>query len=272
MIINMEENLDLYFGYIEIGLIRNYRPIIADTDDLIKLPFTDNLIKFVQYPDCQQLILWLPDNGIKYKNVILYNSDLQAEKWNKEITQVLNGSIQIILDSSLIAPGNYKLLIQKCDGLMHEISFFKAAEYNKPVEEKIIYTPEAYIQNEAIIYKDGFGNMLPNEDLILRDEVMVKTFNKFMRDVKYENQGRGGYAIFVEGLKSIKFEMEYGGGDCIFILYIPSSEKWETHTAFSLRDRDEIIKFVAERVLRDQTTSSDAYYKISETDIAYFNK
>ncbi len=53
---------------------------------------------------------------------------------------------------------------------------------------------------------------------------------------------------------------------------MPSSGKWEAHTDFPLNERDEIIKFVADRVLRDQTTSSDAYYKISETDIAYFNK
>lgn len=270
----MNENINQYFGYIKIISVENrsadgeLMEIESDNASLL----TNEHIKFVQYPDCQQLIIWLPESSRLYNTISLFNLGQNKEEWNNKIGDIVQGSVQMIFDSSIIEPGNYRINILKPDGFSHLVTFMKSPDYKPEIEDINKQDIEIDLDSPPIVYRDGFGNVLPNEDLILRDEVITKTFNKIMREVKYENQGRGGYAIFVEGLKSIKFEMEYGGGDCIFILYIPSAEKWETHTDFPLKEREEIIKFVADRVLRDQTTSSDAYYKISETDIAYFNK
>ena len=270
----MDENINQYFGYIKIVNVENIKADsskMSDENDNSSMLSIDH-IKFVQYPDCQQLIIWLPESSRYYETISLLNTENNTEVWNQKIDDIVQGSVQMIFDSSVIPPGTYKILIIKSDGLHHVISLMKSSDYKPALEVKSEQEIEIDLDKPPIIYRDGLGNILPNEDLILRDELITKTFNKIMREVKYENQGRGGYAIFIEGFKSIKFEMEYGGGDCIFIVYIPSKEKWEAQTDFPLEEREDIVTFVADRVLRDQTSSSNAYYKISETDIAYFNK
>ncbi|MBK9736964.1 MAG: hypothetical protein IPO92_19245 [Saprospiraceae bacterium] len=59
-------------------------------------------IRLVHYPDCQQLIIWLPVDGDLYQNMVIYNSKSKHEIWRKEIREIINGSIQIILDTPFL--------------------------------------------------------------------------------------------------------------------------------------------------------------------------
>ena len=123
---------------------------------------------------------------------------------------------------------------------------------------------------EYIVYKDGFGRVLPNEDLLLREKVIKKTFDKITRHLEYISHGKDGEVIYIEGEKRIKFLMEVGAYDCAFYVNIPTESEWEKATKFPLSEREEIIIFVAERTQRDQASS--CIYKISDGEIAYYRK
>lgn len=261
----MGQGVNQFLGYLEITSITNFS--LKNNEIPEDCKFTLGNFKFVQYPDCQQLILWLPDHGDNYDSITLYRLKPEKEVWKKKISDILSGSIKIILDTSEIEPGKYKIVIIKYADLKHEISFNKSADYFKPPEDMVTILNDEL--EKPIVYSDGSGNKIPDEDLIIRETLYNKTVEKLMRKVRYENFGRGGYAIFVEGSRSIKFEMEYGGGNCSLILFIPSIDNWEALTGFSIGEREEIIMFVAERVLGDQFVSSNVIYKISDSDIMY---
>jgi hypothetical protein len=71
--------------------------------------------------------------------------------------------------------------------------------------------------------------------------------------------------------KQRTFEMEMGGGDCMFfILICLILVHWENNTGFSLADRDRIIDHIARMTQRDQ--AGGAEYKINERGIFYYSK
>ncbi len=63
-----------------------------------------------------------------------------------------------------------------------------------------------------------------------------------------------------------------GGGNCLFYIDVPTVENWEKATGFSIAERDEILKYVAEETLRKQTVSQGAYFVIGEREIAFMKK
>lgn len=77
--------------------------------------------------------------------------------------------------------------------MKHEISFNKSADYFKPPEDMVTILNDEL--EKPIVYSDGSGNKIPDEDLIMRETLYNKTVEKLMRKVRYENFGRGGYAI-----------------------------------------------------------------------------
>lgn len=92
------------------------------------------------------------------------------------------------------------------------------------------------------------------------------------KKMTFENNGRSGYAIYWDGHKSIRFYTEMGGGDCIFYIDIPSTKEWVSSTGYSLVQRDNILKFIAEESLRIQCSSPGSYYKIEDKYISFYQK
>lgn len=84
----------------------------------------------------------------------------------------------------------------------------------------------------------------------------------------YVNTGRDGYVIYRDIRSEIKMYYEFGGGNCIAIISIPSTADWEKETNRSLSDRTAIITFVAERATKEQV--SNGYYKITEDCIEIY--
>jgi hypothetical protein len=126
------------------------------------------------------------------------------------------------------------------------------------------------LDSPPIIYRDGFGNILPNEDMILREKIITKTIDKITRRVEYVNQGRDGKVIYIEGDKRITFLMEMGAYDCVFYVNIPTAKDWEEQTKFPLSEREEIITFVAAQTQRDQASS--CVYKVTDREISYYRE
>lgn len=261
-----------YFGIVTMTNLENVRPSKDKSNKKTgSVDFMDETrIRLVHYPDCQQLIIWLPVDGDLYQNMVIYNSKSKHEIWRKEIREIINGSIQIILDTLPFKPGEFFIKITKKDGLQHIVYLKKFKKGIIPKQPITVPEIEPDLDKAPIVYRDGFGNIIPDQDLIMRENVLNEMYRKFNRRVKYEGSGRSNTVIYIDGDKNIRLYSEMGGGNCLFYIDIPTKEKWEKETGFSLDERDEIIQFIAENTLRDQTSSSGAYYEIEDKWITFY--
>lgn len=73
--------------------------------------------------------------------------------------------------------------------------------------------------------------------------------------LQYINGGRGGSVIYSDAVSSIRFYFEFGGGDCVAIIFIPSPGDWTKETGRPETDREMLTRFVAEQSLHDQVSN-----------------
>ena len=88
--------------------------------------------------------------------------------------------------------------------------------------------------------------------------------------LEYINEGRGGYVIYKDEHGEIKLFFEYGGGNCIAIIYVPSTNEWTNKTKRPLTQRQTVLAFVAEKSIKDQ--APNCYYVLSDICIEIFKK
>lgn len=231
------------------------------------LPFTS--LKFVHYPDCQQLIIWLPAPGRDYDKIQLIKEDNKEITGEWKVTDKLSGSIQLLWDTLDIEPGEYTIKIFRDEQHFHEISIKKYNEGEEVPEEK--KPAEAEEEHSGpIVYRDGTGKILEDEDLILRNKVINEVADRFSRHIEYDDRGRSGYVIYVEGKLRLSFSYEFGGGKCIAYIDIPSEEKWEKETSTPLSRRQDIITFTANTVQYKQAPRS--LLKITDNSIEFWER
>ena len=263
-----------YFGTILIGSIKNTPTVSVGVDagTIDFNPIAETNVRFVHYPDCQQLIIWLTHLGKEYGNVLLKNSMTESvmEEW--PVTEKLSGSIQLLWDTLMIAPGLYTIEINYKDGWQHILEIQKLAEGILPA----IKQPEKFseenenIETEPIIYRDGFGNILEDEDLFLREKVNRDIIRKFSRHIEYEGNFRSGTIIYINNEVRIEFYHEMGGGNCMFYIDLPTEDQWEAATRTPISERKDIVEFVAARVKSEQ--ASNCNYIIEKTSIGFYYK
>jgi len=71
--------------------------------------------------------------------------------------------------------------------------------------------------------------------------------------------GQSGTVQYIEGIfkKNIcEFYWEFGGGDTVAIITLPTEDKWDAKFPWASGRRKEIVSFVAEEVRRTQSPSS----------------
>jgi len=268
----MNTDKDKFYGILSIVDIKN---TIVDGEDPLSLPIpplSSKNIKLVHYPDCQQLVIWLPEHGMFYDYITIQHQESQNVIYKAKIDDILSGSIQLILDSLMIPVGISVVTIVHQNKSIHEITIQKLEEGVLPEPPPIIEEPENKSDSGPIIYRDGFGNLIPNEDLILRSMILDQMAVKFSRKLEFEGTGRSGSIKYIEGDRTATFYVEMGGGKCIFYVDIPTESNWEKETVFRIDERNDILQFIAEETLRKQTTSSDSYYVIGERDILFMKK
>lgn len=85
----------------------------------------------------------------------------------------------------------------------------------------------------------------------------------------YSTQGRGG-TVFFESNET-KFDMwwEFGGGDALAIVNIPSEQHWVAKTQLPLEKRAAILDFIGQQVIQDQA-SGKGTYEISENYLTIY--
>jgi hypothetical protein len=262
----METSPQTYFGKIVVEGIVNF--------DIAEIPnkslFSDSCCKVVFYPDCQQLILWMPEPGHFFDKLTITDETNKTLVYDRNIADILSGSVQIVLDTLPFAPGTYQLRVTRCGQPCFGLFFQKYPEGEEPQITKTHIPEVKSTDKDPMVYRDGMGTILPNEDLLFREQVIEKIKDSFISKIQYFSTGRDGYILYSENGKTARFEMEMGGGDCMFFIFLPDIIHWENNTGFSLADRDRIIDHIARMTQRDQ--AGGAEYKINERGIFYYSK
>lgn len=88
-------------------------------------------------------------------------------------------------------------------------------------------------------------------------------------NIKYQSDGPSGHVIYDDGRHQFKMYYEFGGGDCVVIVFIPTLVAWETTTGISINDRDLVLDSIASQVLKDQVPNGS--YKISDRYIEFYH-
>lgn len=254
-----------YFGVIRVNSITD------SANASIQLP--EHNVRTVHYPDCQQLIIYLPQYWNNYKEILIENIESKETFYQKTAGDAVNGSIQILIDSLPFPPGEFRIIISAVDDFNHIIYFTKFDESyvekkeTPQVEEPVVEPSESSIWK---VYKDGFGNDIPNEDQIIREKLIKKMSFNYGKQLSYTGNLRSGTVIFTEGSIRLEFWTEMGGGNCLFYISIPKSSKWTAVTGLPINDREAIINFIAERALQDQ--ASGCRYTITDDFITYYHR
>lgn len=214
--------------------------------------------RFVHYPDCQQLIVWLPDYGRAYGRLQIVERSSGNATHDGPVTDWLNGSIQLLFDTVPIAPGDYTLTVEHPNGWRHQLEFRKLAvgvalpAAPQPEPAPPVLDLDA---NQPLVYRDGFGKVIPDEAAELRARAREQLVRVFTRRVEYEGNFRSGYVVYIEGETRFKLVHEMGGGGCHCYIELPTAAQWEAHTGTAAGRRDEIVAWIAERVQREQAAS-----------------
>lgn len=258
-------------GIIQINLLQTFSADGRLTGPENPETLTDSRIRFVHYPDCQQLQIWLPVAGAEYDRILLTPEGQSEPLEDWKVSEKLSGSIQILWDTLTISPGNYQIRITKKTGSYHLIGIQKFREDESPDSEPVAGTvtdPES--EKPPIVYRDGLGNILPNEDLELREKAIEDLVAKFSRRLEYISEGRGGIIYYLEGDIRLPFYYELGGGDCVAYIDIPEPDRWTRSTGLSLDRRKDIISFLAMQAHADQAPSCRV--SITDREISFHNK
>jgi hypothetical protein len=261
--------MELHYGEIEILSISNSAAL---PDEVELLPeIQDHYVRFVHYPDCQQLIIMLPSYGPDYKTIKLLDAVRNEILDERPVTDRLSGSIQILWDTLEIPPGQFRIEIYWKNDQYHLIEFVKYTEEESKERKATIQayqvSDDPVSDSGPIIYRDGFGNIIPDEAELLREEAMFNLFRRFSKKLSYSGNFRDGTITYTDGEYTIDFYHEMGGGDCHMYINIPTEDQWELKTHTPLSERIEILEFVAETVQREQAPSWK--YEIRD-DIIYF--
>jgi len=259
--------MDIYIGTIKITSVHNFT-----TDEVNPKAALDiHDVRFVHYPSCQQLTIWLPQNGDHYNTLKVWNKTKNSVEEECPISKWQNGAIQLLKDTLYLSPGKYTIEINTSKGIQHEVSFTKFHHTDVRVNTgPVLNNIESNTTDLPIVYKNGFGTIIPNEDLALADDLKKKIPENLQRRIEYEGNARAGTITYIENDVQIKFSHEMGGGDCLFFIFIPTENEWEVKTKVPQNKRSEIIQFIAETVRRDQASSSRV--AISDNEITFYGR
>lgn len=209
--------------------------------------------RFVRYDGCQQLTLWLPQDGYHgYRALRIIGPDGAVIEESK-LTDRLNGRVQLLVDTFGWRPGDYVVDITHCDGWHHTLRLSKLQEGIAPPAPAPAADPAP--RGEPIVYRDGTGKPLPNLDLEMRARALDRLTARFSRRLEFEGNFRAGTIIYIEGDLRLKFYHEMCGGGVHFSIDIPAEADWEAATGRPLADRADIIAFLAAETQRRQARS-----------------
>lgn len=85
----------------------------------------------------------------------------------------------------------------------------------------------------------------------------------------FEDTGREGKVGFEGEGQRFRMYWEFGGGDVVTIVHVPSAEEWEQHTKIPLEKRQEILDFIGTETVR-QKISANGSYKLENNVLLFY--
>ena len=86
----------------------------------------------------------------------------------------------------------------------------------------------------------------------------------------YSENGRSGYVHYSNEGNKFSMYFEFGGGDAVAVISVPSAEDWEAKTGLQLSQRGEVLDFIARQVIEYKTSTGKNRYEISDRWITIF--
>lgn len=203
--------------------------------------------KTAVYPGAQQVILWLPADGWSGYETLRITGPEGALIEEGKIIARLNGRVQILVDTYPWPPGAYRVEITHTAGWAHTLTLQKLEEGVVPPPDP---APAPEPSRGPIIYRDGFGNILPDTDLDMREAALKKIAARFSRRLEFEGNARAGTIIYIDGDIRLRFYHEMCMRPVHFSIDVPPPDKWEAATGQPLTERDDILNFLAEETRR----------------------
>ena len=80
--------------------------------------------------------------------------------------------------------------------------------------------------------------------------------------VSFTTEGRSGQFTYQSQEGRFTSYWEFGGGDYLAILYLPSEEQWEAKTGLPLAKRAEVLDLIGRETVRQQTTNGKGRFEL----------
>lgn len=101
---------------------------------------------------------------------------------------------------------------------------------------------------QQVVEKDAQRNPKPKRHFIEGNPTL-----------RYDSKGRGGTIWFENIDTTFNMWWEFAGGTALVIIDIPTLGTWESRTKIPLDKRDEVLQFIGEQVVEDQTSSEGSF-------------
>lgn len=88
--------------------------------------------------------------------------------------------------------------------------------------------------------------------------------------LSYASQGRGGQVVFTNRTTRFELYYEFGGGNCLALIYVPTEKEWQRATGMPVAERQRVLTFIARQVIADQTSFGRSRYEISDDCITIY--
>lgn len=172
---------------------------------------------------------------------------------------------------------------------------FDAKEEIKRIEREAHLISEAYIEKHRKEYLEQIRNEVLQDVVrkLILNEVPSDKLKKWLElspklltdvwfyigfealddqhvaHVAYDSKGRSGDVIFYRNDLTLHFPFEFGGGETLASVDIPTIENWEKETGLTQSDRMVILEFVARRIIRDQASKCTSVIHPDRIQIKY---
>lgn len=81
--------------------------------------------------------------------------------------------------------------------------------------------------------------------------------------LSYSTEGRGGTVYYQSDVTKFEMWWEFGGGDAVAVIDVPSEKYWESQTGLPVEQREKVLDFIGQRAAKDQVSSGKGTYRVS---------
>ncbi len=142
--------------------------------------------RFARYPGCQQLQVWLPRPGYQGYTQLQVTHATGTVLDQGLVTARLSGALQLLFDTLGWPPGDIEVLVEHECGGAHRLRLHKFEGERLWVEPAPLPPPS----DVPIVYRDGFGRIIPDADLELRARAFERLVAEWPRRMADEPPDR----------------------------------------------------------------------------------